>query len=94
MQIRRVGTTDQGRPVIGGVFPLVNSEGIPLEVVIESLRRRGMVIDWLGFVRECLRFGWSEERIVSGIVAAVGDVCGPVEREEVESRLRRALGGG
>lgn len=91
MQLRRVGTTEAGRPVIGGVFPLVNSEGIPLEVVIESLRRRGMVVDWVGFVRECLRFGWSEERILSGIVAAVGDVCGPIERDAVESRLRRAL---
>lgn len=77
--------------MVGGFFPLVNSEGIALEEVLEALRQRGHVADWVGFVRECVAFGWGRSLILSRIEAAVGDVHGPVIREEVMTRLRRLL---
>lgn len=92
LRLRGVGRTGDGRLVVGGFFPLVNSEGIALEEVLESLRRRGHVPDWPGFVRECLAFGWGRSLILSRIEAAVGDVHGPLVREEVMTRLRQLLG--
>ncbi|MEZ4453302.1 MAG: hypothetical protein R3B09_27815 [Nannocystaceae bacterium] len=92
LRLRGVGRTGDGRLVVGGFFPLVNSEGIALEEVLEALRQRGHVPDWSGFVRECIDFGWGPGMIVSRIEAAVGDVHGPVVRDEVSARLRRVLG--
>lgn len=80
--------TTEGKPVIGGVFPLVNSEGILLEVLISRMHDKGYVIDWHGFWKEAMENGWNPRSTVTKIATSVGEVLGPEVREGVERSLR------
>lgn len=45
--------------IVQGVFYLVDTEGIPLEIIMEELKDRGMMPDWIDFFREALKSGWT-----------------------------------
>lgn len=89
--IKVVGVTTDGRPVVGGLFPLVSSEGIPLEVVIQQLDKEGRVPDWYGFWKDAMSSGWNPGSTVTKIESSVGEVLGPKVREQVSEVLRFLL---
>ena len=72
---------------MAGWFPLVNSEGIPLDVVLGTLRHRGLVPDWVEFIESCLKCDWNEGSLRTKIETSVGDVYGPEHRREVMKRF-------
>jgi len=72
---------------VSGWFPLVNSEGIPLDVLLGQFQRRGLVPDWIDFVESCLRCDWNVGSLRTKIETAVGDVYGPEHRGEVMRRF-------
>jgi hypothetical protein len=74
-------TTD-GKQVIGGVFPLVSSEGIPLEVLVQQIHHNGRVIDWYGFWNDSLKAGWNPHSTRTKILTSIGETLGPKIREE------------
>jgi hypothetical protein len=82
-----VGTATDGSRVIGGWFPLVNSEGIPLEVVLGFFRDRGLVPSWTSFIDEAIRCGWNLGSLRTKISSSTGDVYGPDHRDEVLKRF-------
>lgn len=59
-----VGRTDDGRDAIGGVFPYVDQEGIPLDIVRETLKERGQVVALDDFVIAALHHGWKHKTII------------------------------
>jgi hypothetical protein len=79
-------TTD-GRNVIGGFFPIVSSEGFPLEILLHQMQQRGDVPDWYGFWKESMESGWNPRSTVTRITTAVGDVFGPKVKEQVSEML-------
>lgn len=89
--LRVVGKTTDGRPVVGGFFRVVSSEGIPLEVVLQVLDKGGQVPDWYGFWKEALSSGWKPGPTVTKIETAVGEVLGPKVREQVSEVLQFLL---
>lgn len=84
---RVVGRTTEGKRVIGGIFPIVSSEGIPLEVILGDLDRKGCVIDWYDFWKESVSSGWNPRSTITKITTAVGDVQGPKIKEKVGEML-------
>ncbi|MGB1013506.1 MAG: hypothetical protein ACPG4T_05165 [Nannocystaceae bacterium] len=74
-----------------GVFPLVNSEGIALDVLVHGLWVRGCVPDWLDFMRAAKAFGWNLETTCSRVLQAVSDVHGRPWHDAVEQRLHEWL---
>lgn len=74
-----------------GVFPFVDSCGIPLDIVIDRLKDSGMVPDWVEFYDEAVKAGWHPGRVVLRLSEAVGDVYGPTYREGWEKRFNKAL---
>lgn len=73
--------------MITGWFPLVNSEGLPLEVVLLTFEHEGLVPDWGSFIKEALDKGWNPESLRSKIESSCGDVYGPVHTNEVLKRF-------
>jgi hypothetical protein len=73
--------------VLTGWFPLVNSEGIPLEVVLMTFEREGIVPDWISFIKEALDKGWNPGSLRSKIESAVSDVHGPEHTKQVLLRF-------
>lgn len=70
------------------MFDVVSSMGIPLEIVLDVLSKKRMVIDWVDFVQSSLEEGWKIDRTLIKIESAVGDVLGPEEREKVVERIK------
>jgi hypothetical protein len=75
--LRRSGTTTDGRPVVAGLFAVVNSEGVGLDVLLELLHDRRWVVDWLDFLRHARDFGWNLRTAAGKIHAAIEQVEGP-----------------
>ena len=79
-------TTD-GKRVIGGIFPLVNSEGIILEIIVSQLRQDNSVVDWFGFWKEAMKFGWNPGSTKTKILCCIGEEFGPQVRESLQPTL-------
>jgi len=80
-----------GSRVVRGVFPLVNSEGIALDVLVHGLWVRDCVPDWLDFLGAAKAFGWNLDTTSSRVLQAVSDVHGRQWHDAVELRLRQWL---
>lgn len=88
----QTGITTDGKPVVAGVFKLMSTHGLPLEFILEELKRRGLVTDWVDFVVKARADGWKDRTIVSRVEAAVGDVFGARYRQEFMTLLNALLG--
>lgn len=83
-----VGKTEDEKVVVAGVYRTYETEGLPLDVILDSLRSRGAVPDWEAFVREAEDAGMGRDRILSMLDPAISDSYGPEFRDRVMSRLR------
>lgn len=82
-----VGKTDGGRGVVGGTFPLVNSEGIPLDVLVGALDEKSLVVDWLDFMIDAVYTGWNPKTTKTKIVSACSDAVGKEYADGVAERI-------
>jgi hypothetical protein len=89
--MRQSGFTTEEQPVMAGVFSLVGTHGVPLEVILHRFRDEGLVMDWADYVAVAITDGHKPRTIKARIGAAVGDVYGSAYREQVEARLERLL---
>ena len=89
-----VGRTEDGRPVVGGVYRFYETYGLPLEVVFETLHEKGLVPCWIRFHRECVNAGMKHERILFKLDPALSDVYGSEFRDRVLQGLDRLLAAG
>lgn len=69
------------------MFKYVGTHGLPLEVVLETLKKNNMVIDWMNYATDALREGHNPRTIKARILEAVGDVYGPKDKEKINNRL-------
>jgi len=76
-QLSFSGTTPEGKRVLAGVFPVVNSEGIGFDLLLEVLHELGWVIDWLDLFRAAKAFGWRAAATLSKIRTALDAIEGP-----------------
>lgn len=44
--MRQSGVTTGGQPVIAGIFALIGTHGVPLELILAHFHEAGMVMDW------------------------------------------------
>lgn len=71
--LRQVGATTDGKPTMAGVYRLMETEGIPLEVILMGLREKGFVISWMHFYQEAASAGMEHGRILSRLDPAIVD---------------------
>lgn len=83
-----MGRTTDGRLVVGGVYRFYETEGLPLDVLLEHLQDHQMIPDWQAFVREAILAGMRFDRVVSWLDAAIVDSFGVETRNQVIPRLR------
>jgi len=73
------------------VFPLVDTHGIPLDLVLDKLQDNRMMPDWLEFYDTATSKGWKPSGVVTKLSEAVGDVYGPEVRVAWEKRFLSLL---
>jgi len=74
--LTQTGVTTDGKPVIS-FFPIVESRGQPLEIVVSYLDSHGFMPDWLDFYDTAVEHGWKPDRVKLQLERVVGDVYGP-----------------
>ena len=82
------GRTTDGKSVIRGVFWLVASDGVPIEVIVAELKGKGHVVDCVDFYDTAKSEGWNPASIQLRIEMAVGEVYGLTYREAVSRRIQ------
>lgn len=59
------------------VWMLVDTHGVPLDVIVDYARSRGCIVDWRAFADAAVASGMNRRRVGAKIIEAVGDVYGP-----------------
>lgn len=59
------GMTPDGRSVLSGLFPLVGTHGLPLDLLVEELDEQGYVIDMPDFVSSARVDGWKDKTLLA-----------------------------
>lgn len=91
MTLQPVGQTPEGLIVVKGIFPLTDTHGIPLDIVLDQLLSRGYMPDWFDYFDSAVKSGMKPERVLLRLSAAVGDVFGPAFRDPWEQTFRAIL---
>lgn len=89
--LRVVGWTTDGRPVLAGLFPVVNSEGVSLDVLLDLLHVCGWVVDWPDFLRAAQAFGWKPHNTLVKIHAALAAIEGTEHADAWKQRAATFL---
>ena len=70
-----MGKTIDGRLVIN-FFQMVNTYGVPLDVVVYELHERGYQPGWTEFYEEAIQNGWNSKSLNVKLEKIVEDVYG------------------
>jgi hypothetical protein len=83
-----VGKTEDGKPVIGNLFVLCESRGMPLEIAIDVLNDNNCVVSWIDFYEDAMDSLWSPETTLEKIKSALNETIGREHSEDVILRLK------
>lgn len=75
----------------GRLFQLKATHGVPLEISLENLTSRSMVVDWVGFIKEARLSGWYDFQTLEVIQNALADVFDRDYQEAITLRLKRYI---
>lgn len=82
------GFTDDGSPVIGNIWRLYDTMGIPLDFVFDRLWKWGAWPDWAELYADMVVAGKKRTRAIAMLKEAVADTEYPPEiKEEILKRL-------
>ena len=75
---------------LSGVFNLVDTHGLPLEIIILECEDRGIVVAWDEFIKDAREHGWTDKTIRTKVIGAVGEAK-PDMLDEFTKRLELCL---
>jgi len=83
-----VDKTVDGKTVVQGLFPIMSSIlGLPLEILLEILKKNNMVIDWIDFYNGSVQNGWKYKTLRVRVSSGVLEIYGREYRDEILKRL-------
>ena len=88
--LRKTGITTDSRSVIGGLFEMRDTHGLPLEVLLKWCQDHDSVPDWLELWDKAEAVGYNMAAFRTRIFEACGDVYGPAVRNQIMKRLDNA----
>jgi hypothetical protein len=77
-----------GKPVIAGVMRLMESQGIPLQVILTHFDITGLVVDWPSFIEEGISLKWRITTIIARVEEAATDVLGKEAAQSIVSGMK------
>lgn len=85
--ITQVGVTPEDKKAIDGVFRMFDTIGLPLDIILDQLHERDLVVSWKHFFRDALKAGWTLKTTMNRVTIAVRDAYLPDYADEVVKRL-------
>jgi alanyl-tRNA synthetase len=58
------------------VFKLIDTQGISLDILLDSFKQRNLVVDWIDFYDRAIKSGWKLKTIKEKIKYPIIDVYG------------------
>ena len=77
--------------VIPGIFVMCDTHGLPLEDAVFEADKEGMAIDWVNYIDDARKHGWTEKTIRTKITGAVQEIHGQDYLVEFNKRLDRIV---
>lgn len=62
--------------------------GLPLEDCLEILKKNNLVVDWIDFIEDAIKYKWKMERTLIKIETSVEEVYGKEYCQEVMKRIK------
>lgn len=90
MNLPTIGKTQDGTIVVD-IFHLIHTHGLPLEIAIEALVRRGRMPSWIRFWEQAEEERWNPYSTWARLSAAVSDVLGPAFHAGWEIRMKHYI---
>lgn len=81
------GKTEDGKPVIRGLYNLVATYGLPLPIAIQVMAEKGIIPDWIAFYKQAVKEGWHPDRVIIKLESAITDIFGSEWRDEWKIRM-------
>lgn len=67
---------------------MTESQGIPLQTLLQHFHDNNLVVDWIGYVDDAVQIGWSIDTILAKTEEAIQDVLGNEVAEQILYRMR------
>lgn len=87
------GKTVEGKTVVSDMYFYKESKGIDLTTVLEFLKSKDLVMDWLDYIKCALLKGANPKNLETSILTSVGEVYGSAYAEEIKKKFNPALSG-
>jgi len=78
---------------ISGVFKMIDTHGIPLEIILGILDDKKMVVAWDEFIDDARAHGWKDKTIRTKITGAVNEVFDHEYMQHFTERLELYMQG-
>ena len=85
------GKTEDKKLVISGLFTYYETNGIPLDIILEYLRSKELVPDWNDLLLSAIKAGVNENSFIMQIENAISDSYGSNLAEIVSNKYRKYL---
>jgi hypothetical protein len=72
----KVGKTKDGKTVVSGLFRLMDTQGIPLDIILEFLQISDLVPSWTHFYKEAVVSGWTHKTTILRMETVITDIYG------------------
>ena len=77
--------------MVGNVFHLVETHGIPLEIILQKFEEHKLIIDWIDFYESSQKCGWLIKTVLNKIEVALVDFKGREYADAVMLRLKQHI---
>jgi hypothetical protein len=81
------GKTNNNQVVISGVFKLTDTNGIPLDILLDTFKNKKIIVDWIDFYESAKKSGWKIKTIKEKIKYPLIDIYGIEYSNSVIDRI-------
>lgn len=81
-KLKQTGETIDGVMALSNVFKLYDTNGVPLELIVEKFKNEGVLVAWDIFYEDALKAGWKKSNIEAKMLAAINDNYDKIYLEE------------
>lgn len=72
----QTGITTDNKMVIAGVYSFYETEGLPLDIILDLFIKKNAIPDWIDFYNCAIKSGMKHSRIISKLYEAISDTYG------------------
>ena len=89
--LKVVGKTSENKLVVGGLFELFDTKGLPLTVSFALCQNKGFIPSIPTFIDSALKTGWKDKTVLNRMKEAYQDSFGDKFWKQCEPRIKAYL---